>query len=175
MNVRTLKPKLTGAGIAIAMAAAPAATLAAASTANWQIPLKASASYPKAAGSAQYQSQPGQREIQIEVQHIPSMAGKTVIFSAAGITLGHAKVSRGGAGGHHPQHRAASAGPADLPRLARDSPDGQRRADRLRPVLTAAADRASAAARANAGVRSPAPSLARAIGWIIALRRGERP
>jgi hypothetical protein len=96
MNVRTLKPKLTGAGIAIVMAAVPAAALAAASTANWQIPLKASVSYPKASGSAQYQAQPGQREIQIEVQHIPSMAGKTVVYSAAGITLGHGKVSRVG-------------------------------------------------------------------------------
>ena len=93
MNLRTLTPELTGAGIAIALAAVPAAALAAASTANRQIPLKASASYPKATGSAQYQAQPGQREIQIEVQHIPSMAGKTVIYSAADITLGHAKVS----------------------------------------------------------------------------------
>jgi hypothetical protein len=93
MNIRTLTPKLTASGIVIAMAAAPAA-LAAASTANWQIPLKATASYPKANGSAQYQSQPGQREIQIEVQHIPSMAGKTVVCTVAGTTLGHTKVSR---------------------------------------------------------------------------------
>ena len=94
MNIRTVKPKLAAAGIAIAMAAAPVAAVAASSTANWQIPLKPSPSYPKANGSAQYQSQPGQREIQIEVQHIRSMAGKTVVYSAAGITLGHAKVSR---------------------------------------------------------------------------------
>ena len=94
MNIRTLNPKLTGAGIVIALAAVPAAALAAASTANWQIPLKASASYPKATGSAQYQAQPGQREIQIEVQHIPSIAGKTVVYTVAGTTLGHAKVSR---------------------------------------------------------------------------------
>ena len=100
MNIRTVKPKLAAAGIAAAMVAVPATALAGAATtasvANWQIPLKGSAAYPKANGSAQYQSQPGQREIQIEVQHIRSMAGKTVVYSAAGITLGHAKVSRVG-------------------------------------------------------------------------------
>ena len=98
MNIRPVKPKLAAAGIAAAMVAMPATALAGAATtasvANWQIPLKGSTAYPKANGSAQYQSQPGQREIQIEVQHIRSMTGKTVVYSAAGTTLGHAKVSR---------------------------------------------------------------------------------
>jgi hypothetical protein len=97
MNIRILNPKLAAAGIAVAMAAAPAAAYAAStaapSLANWQVPLKGSAAYPKANGSAQYQSQPGQREIQIEVQHVRSMAGKTVVFSAAGRQLGSAKIS----------------------------------------------------------------------------------
>jgi hypothetical protein len=99
-----MKSKVAAAGIAAAMAAAPAAALAsqhgharavyaAASTVNWQIPMNGGTSYRNANGSAQYQSQPGQRELQVEVQHIRSLRGKTVVFSAAGMTLGTARVS----------------------------------------------------------------------------------
>ena len=63
---------------------------------NWEIHLKGSTAHRTANGSAQYQSQPGQREIQIEVQRIRSMAGRTVVFSAAGVRLGSAKVSTRG-------------------------------------------------------------------------------
>jgi len=45
--------------------AAPAAALA---TVNWEIPLKAGPAYPRATGAAQYQSQPGQKELQVEVE-----------------------------------------------------------------------------------------------------------
>jgi len=104
MSILMLKSKVAAAGIAVAVAAAPAAALAsqnghahaaqaAASTANWQISMKGGTAYPKANGSAQYQSQPGQRELQVEVQHVRSLAGKTVVFSAAGMTLGKVKVS----------------------------------------------------------------------------------
>jgi hypothetical protein len=104
MSTLMMKSKVAAAGIAAAMAAAPAAALAsqhgharavhaAASTVNWQIPLRGAAAYRKANGSAQYQSQPGQRELQVEVQRVRSLAGKTVVFSAAGMTLGKAKVS----------------------------------------------------------------------------------
>jgi hypothetical protein len=95
MTIATAKPKLVAAGIALTIAAAPATALAGttASVANWQIPLKASAVHPRANGSAQYQAQPGQREIQVEVQHVRSLAGRTVVFSAAGTRLGSAKIS----------------------------------------------------------------------------------
>jgi len=104
MSTLMMKSKIGAAGIAAAMAAAPAAALAsqhgqaravraAASTVNWQIPMKGGTSYRNANGSAQYQSQPGQRELQVEVQHIRSLRGKTVVFSAAGMTLGTARVS----------------------------------------------------------------------------------
>jgi hypothetical protein len=104
MSILMVKSKVAAAGIAAAMVAAPAAALAsvhghahaahaAASTVNWQIPMKAGAAYRNANGSAQYQSQPGQRELQVEVQRVRSLAGKTVVFSAAGMTLGKAKVS----------------------------------------------------------------------------------
>ena len=102
-----IRSKVAATGIAAALAAAPAAALAsqhgparavhaAASSVNWQIPLTGAAAYGKANGSAQYQSQPGQRERQVEVQRVRSLAGKTVVFSAAGMTLGTAKVSARG-------------------------------------------------------------------------------
>ena len=108
MSILMMKSKVAAAGIAAAVAAAPAAALAsqhggharavhaAASTVNWQIPLRGAAAYGKANGSAQYQSQPGQRELQVEVQRVRSLAGKTVVFSAAGTTLGKATVSARG-------------------------------------------------------------------------------
>lgn len=102
MSIPITQSKLAAAGIAAVLAAAPAVALAshhgartnsAPSTANWQIPLRAGAAFPRANGSAQYQSQPGQRDLQVEVQHIRSLAGRTVVFSAAGMTLGSARVS----------------------------------------------------------------------------------
>jgi hypothetical protein len=93
MSILMLKSKVAAAGIAAVVAAAPAAALAASSTVDWQIQMHGSAAYAKANGSAQYQSQPGQRELQVEVQRVRSLAGKTVVFSAAGMTLGKARVS----------------------------------------------------------------------------------
>ncbi len=96
MSNPMLKSKLAAAGIAAVTAALPASALAASSTIDWQIPMQASGAYPRANGSAQYQSQPGQRELQIEVQRVGSLARKTVVFSAGGMTLGSAKVSANG-------------------------------------------------------------------------------
>jgi hypothetical protein len=103
MRTITLKSKLAVAGVAAVTAAVPLSALAistaqasplnATATVNWQIPLKGSSAYPTANGSAQYQSQPGQREVQVEVQHVRSLAGKKVVFSAGGMTLGQATVS----------------------------------------------------------------------------------
>jgi hypothetical protein len=102
MSMLMMKSKVAAAGIAAAVAAAPAVALAsqpghaparAAASANWQIPLNGSPAYRMANGSGQYQSQPGQRDLQVEVQRIRSLAGKTVVFSAAGRTLGSARVS----------------------------------------------------------------------------------
>jgi hypothetical protein len=74
MSNHRLKSKIAAAGVAAGVAAAPAAALAASSTVDWQIPMHGSAAYSKADGSAQYQSQPGQRELQVEVQHVRSLA-----------------------------------------------------------------------------------------------------
>jgi hypothetical protein len=96
MSNHRLTLKIAAVGVAAAVAAAPAAALAASSTVDWQIPMHGGGAYSKANGSAQYQSQPGQRELQVEVQHARSLAGKTVVFSAAGMTLGSAKISTNG-------------------------------------------------------------------------------
>ena len=89
--MRTLKrrSKLVIGATAVMAVIAPAAALAAI---NWQITMHGSAGYPKANGSAQYQSQSGHREVQLEVQRVRSLAGRTVVFSAGGMTLGSTKV-----------------------------------------------------------------------------------
>jgi hypothetical protein len=96
------------AGIAAALIPAPATALAshgpqarpgaatATATVNWQVQLKGSRAYPTATGSAQYQSQPGQRELQLEVYRIRSLAGKSVVFYAGATKLGTRKVSATG-------------------------------------------------------------------------------
>lgn len=65
-------------------------------TVNWQTALKAAKAYPRTTGTAQYQSQPGQRELQAELEHLRSLAGKRVMFYANGSKFGVAKVSKPG-------------------------------------------------------------------------------
>jgi hypothetical protein len=96
MSNNIFRSKIAAAGVAAAVVAAPTAALAASTTVDWQIPMHGSAAYSKANGSAQYQSQPGQRDLQVEVQHVRSLAGKTVVFSVSGMTLGSAKISLNG-------------------------------------------------------------------------------
>jgi hypothetical protein len=97
------KSKITVAGIAaalmIALVGAVSTQMAHATTSqtvNWQIALKHSTAFPTATGGAQYQAQPGQRELQIEVEHLAKLAGKTVTFYANGAKFGVAKVSTTG-------------------------------------------------------------------------------
>ena len=92
----TSKPKLLAAGIAAALMIAPATALAAESTVNWQINLKPGSAYPRATGGAQYQSQPGQQEFQVEVEHILSLKGKRVVVCVNNAKVGKAKVSARG-------------------------------------------------------------------------------
>jgi hypothetical protein len=94
------KTKIMAAGIAavlmIALVGAVATQTAHATTSqtvNWQIALKHTTAFPTANGSAQYQAQPGQRELQIEVQRLPKLAGQTVTFYANGAKFGVGKVS----------------------------------------------------------------------------------
>ena len=94
----THKSKLLAAGVAAAAMLTPAAALASTATVNWQVPMTHTTAYPTTTGSAQYQSQPGQRELQIEVDHLRTLAGKYVVFYANGVKLGSAKVSSTGIG-----------------------------------------------------------------------------
>jgi hypothetical protein len=87
------RSRIAIAAIAAAVLIAPALALAAI---DWQITMHGSATYPRANGSAQYQSQSGHREVQIELQHVRSLAGKTVVFAAGGMKLGTQKVSAQG-------------------------------------------------------------------------------
>jgi hypothetical protein len=85
-----------GAALMIALLGAVATQSATASTAptvNWQIALMPSSAFPTDTGSAQYQSLPGQRELQVEVHHLAKLAGQYVSFYANGTKFGRAKVS----------------------------------------------------------------------------------
>lgn len=84
--------KILGGAIAAAALALPASALAE-ETVNWQIGLKHGSAYPTATGAAQYQAQPGQREFQVEVEHILALKGKSVSVCVNGAQVGMAKVS----------------------------------------------------------------------------------
>jgi hypothetical protein len=93
------KSKIIAVAVAAAMMIAMLSAFATAAhatttpTVNWQIAMKAAAAYPTTTGAAQYQSQPGQRELQVELEHLKSLAGKYVTFYANGAKFGAAKVS----------------------------------------------------------------------------------
>ena len=63
---------------------------------NSQIALRSSKAYPAAKGTAQYQAQRGQREVQIEVDHIRSLAGQYVNIYVGGSKLGSVHVNSHG-------------------------------------------------------------------------------
>jgi hypothetical protein len=104
-----MKSKLVATAIGAAMVVAPVSALAATkqsvkasrpasapSTVDWQIPLAASAAYPRAAGSAQYQAQPGQREFQVELERLAALRGMSVLVQVNAATVGSMKVSSKG-------------------------------------------------------------------------------
>jgi hypothetical protein len=58
-----------------------------------RIVLKAAKAFPAAKGSATFKAKPGERELQVEVEHIRCLAGKRVAFFVAGKKLATAKVN----------------------------------------------------------------------------------
>ena len=78
---------------AIAGALALLATAVAIAAVNWAITLKQGTSYPRATGSSQYQSQGSQRELQVEVDHLKSLAGQHVKVFVNGSKWARPKVS----------------------------------------------------------------------------------
>jgi hypothetical protein len=63
---------------------------------NSQIALRSSNAYAAASGTAQYQTQPGQREVQIEIDHIRSLAGQYLNVYVGGSKIGAARVNSRG-------------------------------------------------------------------------------
>jgi hypothetical protein len=62
-----------------------------------RIVLRPANAFPAAKGSAKFSAKPGERELQVEVEHIRRLAGKRVVFFVAGKKLAVAKVSALGA------------------------------------------------------------------------------
>jgi predicted PilT family ATPase len=62
-----------------------------------RIALKASNAFPAAKGTANFKAKAGEREVQVEVEHIRRLAGRRVVVVVGGTTLGTAKVSALGA------------------------------------------------------------------------------
>jgi hypothetical protein len=101
-----LAVSVIGTALVVALAAAFAtpsvastpssAPRARSATVNLQISLTRRHAYPRAMGSSQYQSQPGQSEFQAEVEHVRSLAGKQLLVKVNGTTVGKMKVSRQG-------------------------------------------------------------------------------
>jgi hypothetical protein len=84
---------ITLAALAVAI---PAAALASGGEGT-RIALKPGKTFPAAKGSAKFTVKPGERELQVEVEHIRRLAGRQVVFVVAGAKLGAAKVSTLGA------------------------------------------------------------------------------
>ena len=85
---RPISALLLAAFVALAMAVP--AVLA---NSNREIALRPAKAYPRARGSAQYQAQTGQRELQVEVDHVRSLRGRRVFFYVNGAKIGAARVS----------------------------------------------------------------------------------
>lgn len=105
-----MKTRLVATAIGVACLVAPISALAAirhstsqpplkanpqgvTQTVNWQIPLAAGRGVAQVTGSSQYQSQLGQRELQIEIEHLRSLAGQSLLVQVNGVTVGSMTVS----------------------------------------------------------------------------------
>ena len=86
-----LSAMLSLSALALAIAV-PVALAAAARVAT----LKPVSGHSVARGTAQYQSQPGQRELDLEINHLSSLAGKRVFVYVAGSKIGATRVSSSG-------------------------------------------------------------------------------
>jgi hypothetical protein len=94
-----MKHTLIAAAAGALIIAAPATALAAASaaptTADFQISLVPSGKYVLT-GGAQYQSQPGQSELQVELEHLATLRGNSLVVRVNGAVVGSMKVASNG-------------------------------------------------------------------------------
>ncbi len=82
----------TGLLVALVGAAILAPTVQAKDGDGTRIALKASKAFPNADGKAKFQTA-GQRELEIEVEHVRRLAGKRVSFFVSGRKLGSARIN----------------------------------------------------------------------------------
>jgi hypothetical protein len=82
--------------LAALVVAIPATALASGGEGT-RIALKPAKAFPAAKGSAKFKAKPGERELQVEVEHIRRLAGRRVIFVVAGAKMGAARVNSLGA------------------------------------------------------------------------------
>jgi opacity protein-like surface antigen len=87
---------LTVSLLALAALAVAAPAVQAKDDPGTRIALKGSGAFPGASGKAKFQNQ-GQRELEIEVEHVRRLAGKRVNFFVNSTKVGSARVSRLGA------------------------------------------------------------------------------
>ena len=80
----------------VALAVAVPAALASGGDGT-RIALKPVKAFPAAKGSAKFKAKPGERELQVEVEHIRRLAGRRVVVVVGGAKLGTTKVSALGA------------------------------------------------------------------------------
>lgn len=62
-----------------------------------RIVLKAARAFPAAKGSATFKAKPGERQLEVEVEHLRRLAGKRVAFFVGGTKLGTARIGALGA------------------------------------------------------------------------------
>jgi hypothetical protein len=62
-----------------------------------RIVLKPAKAFPAAKGSAKFKSTAGERELQVEVEHVRRLAGKRVVFIVGGKKIATKKINRFGA------------------------------------------------------------------------------
>ena len=80
------------AAAALALAVSGPAVLAGGGSGT-RIVLKAAKAFPAAKGAAKFRAREGERELQVEVEHIRRLAGKRVVFYVGGKRRGTAKVN----------------------------------------------------------------------------------
>ena len=85
---------LTAAALALAVAVP---SVLASGGGGTRIVLRPAKAFPAAKGSATFKAKAGERELEVQVEHVRRLAGRTVMFYVGGKRLGNAKVGTLGA------------------------------------------------------------------------------
>jgi opacity protein-like surface antigen len=122
---------LTVSLLALAALAVAAPAVQAKGGPGMRIALKSSGAFPGASGKAKFQNE-GQRELEIEVEHVRRLAGRRVNFFVNSTKVGSARGQRARRGAGQPPRRRL---PGDQRGHTDQGQDRGRQADRLGPVL----------------------------------------